>query len=91
MQYIVTTQINALHISVWTIVENNPLLRRGLGVNSGIPTVPRMTKNGTVENSGRPPSLPFPRLRSRNVPDVVNDHFVFSNLIHDKIFANRKS
>jgi hypothetical protein len=36
-------------------------------------------------------SLPFPRTRSRSVPDVMNDHLVVPDLIHDQIFANRKS
>jgi hypothetical protein len=36
-------------------------------------------------------SLPFPRTRSRSVPDVMNDHLVVPDLIHDQIVANRKS
>jgi hypothetical protein len=35
--------------------------------------------------------LPFPRTRSRSVPDVMNDHLVVPDLIHDQIFANQKS
>jgi hypothetical protein len=35
--------------------------------------------------------LPFPRTGSRSVPDVMNDDLVVPDLIHDQIFANRKS
>src|ERR1700681_2625179 len=32
-----------------------------------------------------------PRPRSRTVADVMNDHFVVPDFIHDQILANRKS
>jgi hypothetical protein len=53
-----------------------------------LPTVPSMIMIGTVR---APPLFPFPRPRSRAVPNVVNDHFVVPDLIHDQIFANGKS
>jgi hypothetical protein len=55
---------------------------------SPIVTVPKMTMIGTVR---APLVLPFPRPRSRTVPDVMNDYFVVPDFIHDQILANRKS
>jgi hypothetical protein len=37
------------------------------------------------------PLLPFPRTRSRTVPDIKNDYLVAHDFIHDQIFANRKT
>jgi hypothetical protein len=50
---------------------------------------PRLPTPATAVQST--PPLPFPRTRSRTVPDVENDHLVVHDLIHDQIFANRKT
>jgi hypothetical protein len=46
---------------------------------------------GVLAAMSSAPLLPFPRTRSRTVPDVKNDHLVTHDFIHDQIFANRKS
>jgi hypothetical protein len=35
--------------------------------------------------------IPLPRTWSCRVPDVMNDHLRVPDLVHDQIFANRKS
>jgi hypothetical protein len=61
----------------------------GLVFPTGAPE--RESKPTSKRRPNPAPLLPFPRTRSRTVPDVENDHLVVHDLIHDQIFIDRKS